>query len=379
MRALAVGVRVALVDEPQVHQLVDDLPRHADGDVVPVRQAEHGVGPLSPCEAFADEGEDEHAEEVVVATADVARLVGEVIVLEVLVAVAQFGTEEADAPGNLCPEEEERDGGEATVDGIVVGHPYLAVDVEELQHLEGGSGNESRDDGIAEAYPRVGHEDVKPRKDEARKYIRYTADDELGERREDEVAVEALERGGHEDGQTARDDQHDGQEQEDGEVVGNLAEGAALLLHLPYLVEGTLDVPRQCEDRPKQDEQAHPDEDAALCMGEIGVCQADDDVDGHRLPLQSATDLFLHHVGESQSACHGKEDGKNRHDGEQGVVGQRRCLVDDAVVIEPLDGEEYDLEDVVEDVFDTAHFVFSHSPDFLGEESFHQAYSGLEA
>ena len=78
------------------------------------------IGSATRGKPLADGTQDDGAEEIVEATADVGRFFSEVEGGNVLADVAHFGPEQADAPGNLCPQQEERDSGKASVDGIIV-------------------------------------------------------------------------------------------------------------------------------------------------------------------------------------------------------------------------------------------------------------------
>lgn len=78
------------------------------------------------------------------ASADVGCFLSEIEGGYVLADVAHFGSKQADAPGYLCPQKEQRNGRKASVDGIVVRNPYLAVDVEILEGLKSASGQNTR-------------------------------------------------------------------------------------------------------------------------------------------------------------------------------------------------------------------------------------------
>ena len=78
------------------------------------------------------------------ASADIGCFLSEVEGGYVLADVAHFGSEQTDAPGYLCPQKEQRNGGKTSVDGIVVRNPYLAIDVEILKGLESTSCQNTR-------------------------------------------------------------------------------------------------------------------------------------------------------------------------------------------------------------------------------------------
>ena len=113
-------------------------------------------------EALADFGHDDQTQKIVIAAADVGRFFAEVERLYILAQVRQFGTYQADGPRDLCPQQEHRDGSEASVDGIVARNPYLAADIDVLKSLKSGSGDDAGDDGMFQLYFGVGDEYIQP-------------------------------------------------------------------------------------------------------------------------------------------------------------------------------------------------------------------------
>lgn len=77
------------------------------------------------CKALGYERHYQDRDEIAVAPADVARIFVETEVSDILSCIGQFGTEEADGPRDLQPQQKHRKGGKATVNGIVARHPQL--------------------------------------------------------------------------------------------------------------------------------------------------------------------------------------------------------------------------------------------------------------
>ena len=87
-----------------------------------------------------------------------------------------------------------------------------------------------------------------------------------------------------EDAQAAGDDNDKGHEQEDADVVRNLAGDGARTLDVPNGVECFLDVRGQREQSIKQEYQANADEDAALGVLQVGVHKVENGVDNVGIP-----------------------------------------------------------------------------------------------
>ena len=103
---------------------------------------------------------------------DVERFEVEAEAVQVLVGVGELRAKEADGPRELYPEHEQGQGCKGAVDGVVARHPYLRVDVEQLQHLHGDTREDARDDGARQAHLRVRHIDVEHDEEQRQQYIR---------------------------------------------------------------------------------------------------------------------------------------------------------------------------------------------------------------
>ena len=257
------------VDEPAGLQLVGGLLGQTVGNVAGLGKLGHRVGLQSVAEPAADDGHHQHAREVAETVADVVDILAEVVLLDVLADVGELDAEEDDAPGDVDEEEQQRDGGECSVDGVVGRDVYLDVDIEVEERLEGEAGDEARDDGVAELDLRVGEEDVHGGEDESCQHVGRQFDNEVDKCAQEEEVAQVLVDGAHKDTPAAEEDDEQGQQEEHGEVVGNLAEVGALLAYTPYLIEALLDISCQADDCPEQDDEADADEDAAVGVLEV--------------------------------------------------------------------------------------------------------------
>ena len=365
---LALRVGGHLVHQLHFLQLLEEASGEADGYLAFLRNLFSRIRCLAAVEALGYERHHQHGHEVVVAAADVARVLVEAEAVDVLPRIGQLGAEEADGPRYLQPEQQQGEGGKTTVDGVVARHPQLAADVEELEGLIGGTCQDARDEGVPEVHLGVGHEDVEAREHAPREHEGDEPYQELAQRGEQGKVVHVLQHGAHEDGKTAREYQQDGDEQQHGEVVGDAPVDAPRLLHLPDAVEGHLHVVDQVEHRPEQHDEAHADEDAVLRLRQVGV---DDVQDGAARLVQAAEagqNFMLDHIVEAEPAGDGKNHGQDGDEGKQGAVGQGGGLVGQTVLGEAVDAEVDSLDDGVDGEGGFVHLVFGDAPDVIGEE-----------
>ena len=132
------------INQSHILQFIQNTFCQTDWNLVFFAQGFCRVRPAASGEPFADRTQNNGAEKVVEASADIGCFLSEVEGGYVLADVAHFGSEQTDAPGYLCPQKEQRNGGKASVDGIVVRNPYLAIDVEILKGLESTSCQNTR-------------------------------------------------------------------------------------------------------------------------------------------------------------------------------------------------------------------------------------------
>ena len=77
--------------------------------------------------------------------------------VRVLERVAQLRAEQHQSPTRLHPDKEQRQGRKAPVNGVVVGHPHLKLDVDRLDDLEKNSSDDAAAQGRLERDPGVRH------------------------------------------------------------------------------------------------------------------------------------------------------------------------------------------------------------------------------
>ena len=93
-----------------------------------------------------------------------------------------------------------------------------------------------------------------------------------------------------------------------------------------------------------------------------------DDFRGFRRTAETVDNLAFHQIVESETAGYGKQDGKNRHDGKQRTVSQRRGFVYYPVFGEAVDAKINRLDDIVYGKGRSRDFIFRNTPDVVGEE-----------
>ena len=77
--------------------------------------------------------------------------------VQILIGVSELRAKETDGPRNLNPEHEQRQGRKRTVDGVVARHPYLRVDISNLQQVHRNTRKYTWYDGTREADLCIGH------------------------------------------------------------------------------------------------------------------------------------------------------------------------------------------------------------------------------
>lgn len=110
---------------------------------------------------------------------------------------------------------------------------------------------------------------------------------------------------------------------------------------MPDGVEASLDVVCQDKYGPQQHNKTDTDEDTALGMFQIRVYLRNNQF--ALLACHSLPELDFHQGVEAEPACDGKQDGKDRNDGQQGTVCQCGCPYLDTVVQKLIDGKINDF------------------------------------
>ena len=142
--------------------------------------------------------------------ADVVGLGQESKLLEILVGIAQLGSEKADGPRELHPKHEQRKRGKRAVNGVIAREKYLSLDIEQLQHLHRHTRQDAGHNGILQAHPRVGHQHVEPDEHTRHDDVGHQANQEPHHRPQQQVFLGLLGHRGDENGDTGGQHDDDG-------------------------------------------------------------------------------------------------------------------------------------------------------------------------
>ena len=325
-----------------------------------------GLGVLF--KALGYERHYQDGDKIAVAPADIARILVEAEVPDILSGVGQFGTEQADGPGYLQPQQKHRKGGKTTIDGIVTGNPQLAADVKELECLVCRTCQNTGYECLFQLDLCIRHKDVQCCKHEPGQHEGDEAHHKLADGSQQGKVFEVLHHRTHEDGKTTGHHQQNGHQQKHREVIRYFAVHAARLFHLPDAVEGDFHIVDQIQDCPQQHNQTHSDEYSTLGLRQIRIHELQDDFRGFRRTAETVDNLAFHQIIESETAGYGKQNGKNRHDGKQRTVSQRRGFVYYPVFGEAVDAKINRLDDIVYGKGRSRDFIFRNTPDVVGEE-----------
>ena len=249
---------------------------------------------------------------------------------DVLVGERQFAAEEEDLPRGLQPDEEERQRGEAAVDGVVGGHPPLEVNVAPLEQEEDRARDDSGHQGAADADLRVGDHQIEQRE--------HAPDDHHRRQMRQQAEVPAVVESQQPFGVVGHGVGHDPEHRDDhhhGDVVGPLARDAALDLHFPDVVEGALDRPEDADHGPEEHHEGHGGHHAALRAAE-GVLGEIDDV-AHDLGVlrEERVEVLHQSVRQAEALDHGEHYGGDRHERHERIEGQRRAAHERPVLLQP--------------------------------------------
>ena len=270
-----------------------------------------------------------HLTAVVVADAQRFALLGKT--RDVLIGEGQLAAEEQNLPRPLHPDKEQRQGGEAAVDGIVGGHVALQPDVPPLEGEEERAGDDARHDGAAQPHARIGHHDIDEREHRPDDQQRDGARQQRVERTEGvdpQQMTGIAPRRAADDPQNRRNDHH-------GDVVGELPREAARDLHLPDIVEGLLDRAEDPHDGPEEHDDPDEGDDASLRGGERLVGEGDEVVDHLAVVRKERIEVLHQSVGQPEPLDHGEDERRDRNDRHERVEGQRRTAHQRVVFVEP--------------------------------------------
>ncbi len=333
----------------------------AGGDLV------HRGRPQSLLEAPGQVDQEHHGHLLPLQAAGVGARALLEVGLEMLQGVGELRPKQHDDPAQVHPDQKQRQLREAAVDGVVLVHAHLVVDVSPLGRLPDRARQHAPHQGRKEPHPGVGKEHVGEGE--------HHADD--GQRRQlegrdhHEVHAQALQRlvdcaalvGAQSHG---RRDGHDHRRhQGHGEKVRELAPQRTPL-HSPNGVEGLLHVAHHQKDRQEQRDQPHRAQGL-----DVGLLDVEQDLLHHLAParghlLQDRADELG--VLQAQPLGDGESHGEERHDGQDGGVGQSRGPDQALVPDEAVDHQVGPAGDVVQPPGQAPRLP-AVGPDVLGEVS----------
>lgn len=325
-------------------------------------QAVCGEGFQARSKVLADAAHEEQDECVAITAAQFVADALEGVGMQALIGVAQLCAEQTDAPRNLHPQHEEGDGCERTVDGVVGTQLNLVVDIQPFHSHEDKSGQDARPDCVAPLDPRIGH------KREEQHKSHYGKDKGRDMQEERHRLAEQLcvgQQGAerlHEDAHTAADDHHEGEQQEDADIVYNLAIDGARAFHEPDGVEGLLDVRGQREQRVEQENQADADEDAALGVLQVGIHEVENRVGNVGIALERALQLGFNDGVEAEAPGDGEDDGQHGNGGQHAAVREGGGIVHDVVLGDALPSNHEPLQQSQSQPLPKAELLLVHAP-----------------
>ena len=317
---------------PGLHELEQHVVDDARGQVEAFADLVRRQRP-APVAEIPHDGEhhrEQHLAPLVVADQERFALLAET--RDILIGERQLAAEKEYLPRGLHPDQQQRQGREPAVDGVVRGHPPLHVDVAPLEEQKNRPGDDAGHQGAAETHSGVGYDDVEEGE-------HHPDDDHRGKVRQ-QVEIPAVVESEQLLGIVAHGVGHDPEDRHDhhhGDVVGPLAGDAALDLDLPDVVEGAFDRPEDPDHGPEKHDQRHGGHHAALrtCQGVFG--EVDDVVDNVGVSGEETVEVFDQSVGQPESFHHGEYHRENRHQRHQRVERERR-RTDDGSVFEQAAG-----------------------------------------
>ena len=293
---------------PGLHELEQHVVDDARGQVEAFADLVRRQRP-APVAEIPHDGEhhrEQHLAPLVVADQERFALLAET--RDILIGERQLAAEKEYLPRGLHPDQQQRQGRETAVDGVVRGHPPLHVDVAPLEEQKNRPGDDAGHQGAAETHSGVGYDDVEEGE-------HHPDDDHRGKVRQ-QVEIPAVVESEQLLGIVAHGVGHDPEDRHDhhhGDVVGPLAGDAALDLDLPDVVEGAFDRPEDPDHGPEKHDQRHGGHHAALrtCQGVFG--EVDDVVDNVGVSGEETVEVFDQSVGQPESFHHGEYHRENRH------------------------------------------------------------------
>ena len=157
------------------------------------------------------------------------------------------------------------------------------MNIDDLQGLHGETRQDAWHDDAGEPHMRIRHEDVECHEHARHQHVRYQVYQKAHQRAQQQEIRHVVGYRREEDSDTRSDDQNERKEEKHRQVVGEGAENAARLLHLPDFVERVFHAAHQHQHRVEHEEQTDSQEDAALGVDEVAVDEVNDDVGCLRL------------------------------------------------------------------------------------------------
>ena len=332
------------------------------------------VGGHTLGETVCDARKEQDAEGIVVATRHVLRVLREGILIDTLIGITYLCAHKANYPRDVEPNHEHRQGGKRTVDGIVAGEYNLEVDVQVLQKLEERTNDDAGDEHRMPVYMGVWHQFVEQDKANAPEQHGGYLDDELHGGGENHVFAEYARQGYHEDGKTAGDDNHQGQDDKDGDVVDDAPIDVARSAHVPNGVECRLDAAGQHDHRVEQHDEAEAEEYATVGVFEVGVDETEYRVGQFVADGEVVAQLLFDDRTEVKASCHGEDDGQDRHGGQNAAIGQRCGIAGEIVVEKTIDSDGYAAQEPYPEATAATESFGVDTPNVACEESLYVLY-----
>ena len=203
----------------------------------------------------------------------------------------------------------------------------------------------------------VGHEDIQPDEQRRHKNVWRKIEQKAKRWRKQEQVGQRTSKRGQEyaDTRSHYDDYRNHEHQ--GKIISEGAIDASLLLHLPYSIEGALNVGDKhqygIEHKDKSESQHYP----TLCMHEIAVDKSHDDIRHLWLRAQCVAKPYLDILVISETSGNGEHHGEYRHYGEQRGVSECRGVVHHALGGEELNCKHQLFEHFQTEILHWWHFV----------------------
>jgi len=91
---------------------------------------------------------------------------------------------------------------------------------------------------------------------------------------------------------------------------------------MPYVVKGVFDVAQDLDHRPQEKGDAYSRYETALCVFQKRLCEIDDLSEQSLLLRNLLQEFCLHQFFKTKTLGDGKDEGKNRDNGQYAVIGK---------------------------------------------------------